>query len=118
MISASGVQAILLGAGGFFGSTMAGVGVFRLFNAGAEQIKRIPSSLERQAEAAERTALAIEDQSVVLSQVLELKGLLMTTNAEIKTIRGEREEIGRELRIMRRRIEGINYPAYEQNHEA
>jgi hypothetical protein len=36
---------------------------------------------------------------------MELKGLLMTTREEIMKMGNEREQIGRELRLMSRKIE-------------
>ena len=105
MINATEVQALLLGAGGFLGTTMAGVGAFRLFSAATHGVLRVPTSLEKGAELMERVVEAVETQNEVSDRVVELKALLMTTREDILKIGNERELIGRELRLMSRRIE-------------
>lgn len=111
MISANEVQALLLGSGGFIGTCMAGVGAYRLFSAATRGVMRIPSSLEKGAQSMQRIVVAVETQNAVTGQVTELKGLLMATREDIVKIRGEREQIGRELRLMSRKIE--NFICYE-----
>ena len=51
---------------------------------------------------------AVETQNAVTDQVIELKGLLMATREEIQKIANEREQIGRELRLMSRKIEHVS----------
>ena len=51
---------------------------------------------------------AIETQNAVSDQVMELKGLLMATREEILKMGTEREQIGRELRLMSRKIEAFS----------
>jgi hypothetical protein len=114
MISAVEVQALLLGAGGFLGTSMAGVGAFRLFSAATRGVLRVPASLEKGAESLERVVQAVETQNAVSDQVLELKGLLMTTREEIMKMGNEREQIGRELRLMSRKIEGFSCYAQDE----
>jgi hypothetical protein len=114
MISATEVQALLLGAGGFLGTSMAGVGAFRLFSAATRGVLRVPASLEKGAECLDRVVLAVETQNAVSDQVMELKGLLMTTREEIMKIGNEREQIGRELRLMSRKIEGFSCYAQDE----
>jgi hypothetical protein len=114
MISAAEVQALLLGAGGFLGTSMAGVGAFRLFSAATRGVLRVPASLEKGAECLDRVVLAVETQNAVSDQVMELKGLLMTTREEIMKIGNEREQIGRELRLMSRKIEGFSCYAQDE----
>jgi hypothetical protein len=109
MISAAEIQAILLGSGGFIGTGMAGVGAYRLFASAARGVLRVPTSLEKCAESLERVAQGVETQNLVSDQVMELKGLLMATREEILKIGSEREQIGRELRLMSRKIETFSY---------
>ncbi len=96
-----------MGAGGFLGASMAGVGAYRLFSGATRELLRIPGSLEKSAESLERVAGAIETQNLVSDQVMELKGLMMATREEVAKIAAEREQIGRELRLMSRKIEHI-----------
>ena len=114
MISASEIQALLLGSGGFIGTCMAGVGAYRLFSAATREVMRIPASLERGADSLERAALAVETHNAVSDQVVELKTLLMTTREDILRIGAEREQIGRELRLMSRKIEGFTCYAADE----
>jgi capsid protein len=114
MISAATVQALLLGSGGFIGTSMAGVGAFRLFTAATRGLLRVPISLEKGAEFMERAVQAVETQNEVTEQVMELKALLMTTREEILKIGAEREQIGRELRLMSRKIEGFSCYAQDE----
>jgi hypothetical protein len=114
MISVVEVQALLLGAGGFLGTSMAGVGAFRLFSAATRGVLRVPASLEKGAECLDRVVLAVETQNAVSDQVMELKGLLMTTREEIMKMGNEREQIGRELRLMSRKIEGFSCYAQDE----
>jgi hypothetical protein len=114
MFSATEVQALLLGSGGFIGTTMAGIGAYRLFSAATRGVMRVPSSLEVSAEFLGRVARAVETQNTVMDQVIELKGLLMTTREEILKMSNERELIGRELRLMSRKIEGFSCYAQEE----
>jgi hypothetical protein len=114
MVSASTVQALLLGSGGFIGTSMAGVGAFRLFSAATRGLLRVPVSLEKGAECMERAVHAVETQNAVTEQVMELKALLMTTREEILKIGNEREQIGRELRLMSRKIEGFSCYAQDE----
>ena len=114
MISASEIQALLLGSGGFIGTCMAGVGAYRLFSAATRGVLRVPASLERGAESLERVVRAVETQNVVSEQVMELKSLLMTTREDIMKMGSERELIGRELRLMSRKIEGFSCYAADE----
>ena len=114
MINASEIQALLLGSGGFIGTCMAGVGAYRLFAAGARGVMRVPLSLEKGADSLERMVQAVETQNAVTDQVMELKALLMTTREDILKIGSEREQIGRELRLMSRKIEGFSCYAQEE----
>ena len=114
MISASSVQAILLGSGGFLGTCMAGVGAYRLFSAAAHGMMRVPISMEKGAECLGRVVQAVETQNAVFTQVMELKCLLMTTREEILKMGTEREQIGRELRLMSRKIEGFSCYAMDE----
>ncbi len=107
MISASEIQAVLMGAGGFLGASMAGVGAYRLFSGASRELIRIPGSLEKSAESLERVAGAIETQNMVSDQVMELKGLMLAMREEVAKIAAEREQIGRELRLMSRKIEHV-----------
>jgi hypothetical protein len=114
VITAAEVQALLLGSGGFLGTCMAGVGAYRLFSAATRGVLRVPTSLEKGAECLERVVQAVETQNAVSDQVMELKGLLMTTREEIMKMSNERELIGRELRLMSRKIEGFSCYAMEE----
>jgi hypothetical protein len=114
MLSAATVQALLLGSGGFIGTCMTGVGAYRLFSAATRGVMRVPISMEKGAESLERMVQAIETQNAVTDQVMELKALLMTTREEILKIGSEREQIGRELRLMSRKIEGFSCYAQEE----
>ncbi len=107
MIAATEIQAVLMGAGGFLGASMAGVGAYRLFSGATRELTRIPGSLEKSAESLERMAQAVEMQNMVSDQVMELKGLMMATREEVAKIAAERELIGRELRLMSRKIEHV-----------
>ena len=114
MISAGEIQALLLGSGGFIGTCMAGVGAYRLFSATTRGVLRVPNSLEKGAEYLERVVQAVETQNAVTDQVMELKGLLMATREEILKMMTEREQIGRELRLMSRKIESITCYAVDE----
>jgi hypothetical protein len=114
MISAATVQALLLGSGGFLGTCMAGVGAYRLFSAATRGVLRVPISMEKGAECLERVVRAVETQNAVSDQVMEMKGLLMTTREEIHRMGNEREQIGRELRLMSRKIEGFSCYAQDE----
>ena len=114
MIPAREIQELLLGAGGFLGTSMAGVGAYRLFSAATRGVLRVPSSLEKGADSLARVVKAVESQNAVSDQVTELKGLLMTTREEILKIGTEREQIGRELRLMSRKIEGFTCYATDE----
>jgi hypothetical protein len=114
MVSAATVQALLLGSGGFLGTCMAGVGAFRLFSAATHGVLRVPASLEKGAEFMERAVHAVETQNAVTEQVMELKALLMATREEIMKMGNEREQIGRELRLMSRKIEGFSCYAQDE----
>jgi len=114
MINATTIQALLLGSGGFIGTCMTGVGAYRLFAAATRGVMRVPISMEKGADSLERMVQAIETQNAVTDQVMELKALLMTTREEILKIGSEREQIGRELRLMSRKIEGISCYAQEE----
>ena len=114
MFSANEVQALLLGSGGFLGTCMAGVGAYRLFSAATRGVMRVPLSLEKGADSLERVVRALETQNAVSDQVMELKGLLMTTRDDILKMGTEREQIGRELRLRSRKIEGFSCYAQEE----
>ena len=114
MIAANQIQALLIGAGGFLGTSMAGIGAYRLFATATRGLMRVPSSLEKGADSLARVVRAIETQNVVTNQVIELKGLLMATREEILKIAAEREQIGRELRLMSRKIESFTCYAVEE----
>ena len=114
MINANQIQALLLGSGGFIGTCMAGVGAYKMFSAATRGVLRVPASLEKGADCMERVVVAIETQNAVSNQVMELKGLLMATREEIMKISSERELIGRELRLMSRKIEAFSCYAEEE----
>jgi len=114
MFSANEIQALLLGSGGFLGTCMAGVGAYRLFSAATRGVLRVPASLEKGADSLERVVLAVETQNAVSDQVMELKGLLMATREEILKMGTEREQIGRELRLMSRKIEAFSCYALDE----
>lgn len=93
---------------------MAGAGLFRLMSSGSESIKRIPEALERSAVAHEasaktheRAAVALEGQNVALTQVADLRQMFLKTSQDIEQLVAGREEIGRALRIMSRKIEAL-----------
>jgi len=113
-ISANQIQALLIGAGGFLGTGMAGVGAYRLFAAATRGFMRVPVSLEKSADSLERMMRAVETQNLVSNQVMELKGVLMATREEIMKMGNEREQFGRELRLMSRKIEGFTCSAQEE----
>jgi hypothetical protein len=108
MISANELQALLIGSGGFIGTSMAGIGAYRLFSAATRGVMRVPTSMEKTAECLARVAEAVETQNLVSDQVMELKGLLMATREEIIKIGNDRELVGRELRLMSRKIEAFS----------
>jgi exonuclease VII small subunit len=114
MISAAQIQAILLGAGGFVGTSMAGIGAFRFFSRASRGILTIPASLERGAEALERSVKAAELHNALSSTVMELKGMLSATREDIQKVILERQEIGRELRIISRKVEAFSCYAQDQ----
>ena len=114
MFSATEIQALLLGSGGFLGTCMAGVGAYRLFSAATRGVMRVPNCLEKGADSLERVVAAVETQNAVSDQVMELKGLLMATREEILKMSTEREQIGRELRLMSRKIEGFSCYAQDE----
>lgn len=114
MVPAREIQDLLLGAGGFLGTCMAGVGAYRLFSAATRGVMRVPVSMEKGAECLERVVRAVETHNAISSQVSELKALLMTTREDIAKIGSEREQIGRELRLMSRKIEGFSCYAQDE----
>jgi len=93
---------------------MAGVGAYRLFSAATRGVLRVPASLDKGAEALDRMVQAVETQNAVSEQVMELKGLMMTTREDILKIGSERELIGRELRLMSRKVEAFSCYAQEE----
>jgi len=93
---------------------MAGVGAYKLFSATTRGMMRVPISMEKGAECLERVVRAVETQNLVSQQVMELKALLMATREEILKIGTEREQIGRELRLMSRKIEGFSCYAQDE----
>ncbi len=113
MISANEIQALLLGSGGFLGTCMAGVGAYRLFSAATRGVLRVPNSLEKGVDSLERVVQAVETQNAVTDQVMELKGLLMATREEIMKMMNDREQVGRELRLMSRKLE--SFTCYAQD---
>jgi hypothetical protein len=90
------------------GTTMAGVGAFRLFSSATRHVMRVPETLEKGTEFLERAVHAVETQNALTDQVLELKALVMSAREEIQRVVTEREHIGRELRLMSRKIDAIN----------
>jgi hypothetical protein len=114
MISAAEIQAMLLGAGGFVGTSMAGIGAYRFFSRASNGVLTIPSSLQRGAEALERSVKVAETHNALSTTVTELKGMLTATREDIQKVMLERQEIGRELRIMSRKIEGFSCYAEDQ----
>jgi len=114
MITAPEIQAILLGAGGFVGTSVAGLGAYRFFAGASRGIMKIPACLERGADALERSVRAAEAQNAMSGMVVDLKGMLAATREDIQKIMIERQEIGRELRIMSRKIEGFDCYAQDQ----
>ena len=117
MISAAQIQAVLLGAGGFVGTSMAGIGAFRFFSRASNGVLNIPHTLERGADALERSVKAAETHNAINAVVLELKGMLSATRDDIQKVMLERQEIGRELRIMSRKIEAFNCYAQDEARE-
>ena len=93
---------------------MAGVGAYRLFSAATRGVLRVPASLEKGADSLERVVQAVETHNAVSDQVMELKGLLMATREEIVKMGSEREQIGRELRLMSRKIEAFSCYVQEE----
>ena len=114
MFPARDIQELMLGAGGFIGTCMAGVGAYRLFSAATRGVMRVPTCLEKGAEALERVVQVVETHNAVSDQVIELKTLLMATREEILKIASEREQIGRELRLMSRKIEAFSCYAQDE----
>jgi hypothetical protein len=114
MVNAPEIQALLLGAGGFVGTSVAGLGAYRFFAGASRGIMRIPASLERGADALERSVKAAEMHNAVGAMVVELKGLMTATRDDIQKVMLERQEIGRELRIMSRKIGGFSCYAEDE----
>jgi hypothetical protein len=94
---------------------MAGVGAYRLFAAATRGVLRIPISMEKGADCLERAVNAVENQNAVSEQVVELKVLLMSTREDILKIGNDRELIGRELRLMARKIEGFTCYGHDES---
>ena len=114
MISANDIQAVLLGAGGFLGATMAGVGVYRMMTSISQRFVKLPDVLDAGVEALRRTAMAIESQSTLAGQVAVMAERLEKVHHNLLEMRDEREMWGRELRIMARRFEGLSLTASDQ----
>jgi hypothetical protein len=114
MISANEIQAVLLGAGGFIGTSMAGIGAYRFFMSGAHKIAQIPVTLDRGAQELEKLRIAVENDTTLNNLVVEQGGILKDIRESIELIKQERQEISRELRIMARRVEGVCYTVPEQ----
>lgn len=115
MMHAEAVRDLLMGAGGFVGMSMTGVGAYRLLSKLAQKFTRVPDVLEmgvkalnRAAEAQENSVKALRDQSAILDQVVETKDLVVKALGQISEVRDERELISRELRLMSRRIESYS----------
>jgi hypothetical protein len=111
MIDASAVQSLLMGSGTFIGTTMTGIGAYRLLNNASKKITRMPDTLEAGVRELSRTAAAIEQQSALLTQVVEIKGVIDAMRQDVSKVLGERTEISRELRIMARKIESFREAA-------
>ena len=109
MITAAGVQQILLGAGGFLGTTMAGVGFFRLCNSTAKRIGQIPVALSTAGDELSKLREAIESDQTMKKMVIEQGVILADIREKVQQIQNNREEVSRELRSMSRKIEGVTY---------
>ena len=93
---------------------MAGIGALKLFSAATRGLLRVPISLEKGTDLLERAVHAVETQNGLTEQVLEVKAMVTATREEIQKMSGEREQFGRELRLISRKIEGFNCYAMEE----
>jgi hypothetical protein len=115
MITAADVQAVLLGSGGFIGTTMAGVGVYRLCMSGAKKIGEIPKALTSAAdelphlrEEIGMLRKAVQDDQSLVCLVTEHGGLLKDIQEGIRDLEKGQELFHRELRVMSRSKEGLS----------
>ena len=114
MINAADIQAFLLGGGGALGMSMAGIGVYRLCSSAARRFGEVPQALTIGAAELGRMRVAVERDQSMAHRVVEQGGILKVIQEDIAKIRSEREEIGRELRLMSRRLENVNYAPTER----
>jgi len=116
MFNANDVQAVLLGAGGFLGTTMAGIGFMRLCNSTAKRIGQIPIALTNGAEELGRMRMelsslraAVESDQTEVLLIRQMSGTLKSIQEDITLMKEEREQFGREFRLIARKIEGLRY---------
>lgn len=114
MITAGDVQAVLLGAGGFIGTTMAGIGFYHLCISGAKRVGQIPVALTTGAEELSRLREAVERDQSMVCLVTEQGGVLKALRDDNAAILKEIEQFHRELRLISRRSEGL---FHEQNQD-
>lgn len=107
MVTAGDIQSVLLGAGGFIGTTMAGVGFYRLCISGAQKIGQIPVALISGAEELSRLREAVERDQSMVCLVTEQSGVLKALRDDNAKILQQFEDFHREFRIMSRKYEGI-----------
>lgn len=105
MFDASAVQAVLLGAGGFLGTTMAGIGFYRLCMSGAKRIEQIPVALVSGAEELAKLRQAVERDQSMVCLVTEQSGVLKALREDNAKILQQFEEFHREFRIISRKYE-------------
>jgi hypothetical protein len=106
MITAGDIQAVLLGGGGFIGTTMAGIGFYRLCISGAKRIGQIPVALTTAAEELTKLRAAVETDQSMVCLVTKQGGVLDALREDNVKIMAEIELFHRELRLISRRSEG------------
>lgn len=113
-ITGAEIQGTLVGLGALLASGMTGVAASRLLNAWARTPGRIAGSLERGAEELGKLRTALESNNAVQAMVASQGETLKAVLEKVVLIGEQREEIGRELRIMSRKIEVLGYGAKEE----
>jgi uncharacterized NAD-dependent epimerase/dehydratase family protein len=115
MVDSAAIRDLLLGSGGFIATSMTGIGAYRFFASGAKKIAQIPMALTSGAEELSKLRVAVENDNSMKALVIEQGAVLKDIREDIGKMMGERQEIGRELRIISRKVEGLSIYGQDQD---
>ena len=98
----------LAGTGGLVGGSMAGIGAFRMFNAFGRKASQMPEAIIKGVEELGKLRMAVENDQSMRTLVVEQGELLKEIREDVHSMKEERDLVGRELRIISRKIEAVN----------